>query len=190
MNVMTPPLAASTSTPPPAGPARFSALEFWRMMASGAFEDIWVELVEGGLHRMPPPGRNHAQLQMAVVLEIARLVARKCLLGEVAIDLGNDTILACDAAVLRNGEGSGLAVLASEVLLVIEVAVSTRDRDLGLKRLLYAAAGIPTYWVIDAEREVIHVFDRPERDDYLGLSLVRFGEPLAVPGTSGAITLR
>ena len=182
MNVMT-----AITTPP--GPARFTAAEFWRMMNSGAFEDIWVELVEGRLERMPPPGRTHAQLRMALVLGLARFVARKHLLGEVAVDLGEDTIVACDAVVLRDDSGSGSTVLAAEILLAIEVAVSTRDRDLGLKRRLYAAAGIPTYWVVDAEREVVHVFDRPERDDYLGLALVRFGEPLAVPGTDATIVL-
>lgn len=187
---MTTPPAASVAAPSATpGPARFTTPEFWRMMKSGAFEDIWVELVEGDLHRMPPPGRTHAQWQMEVVLELARFIARKHLLGEVAVDLGNDTVLACDAVVLRHAEGSGAIVLADEVTLAVEVAVSTRDRDLGLKRRLYAAAGIPTYWVIDAERAVIHVFDRPERDDYLGLALVRFGEPLAVPGTDATIVL-
>lgn len=78
---------------------------------------------------------------------------------------------------------------AAAFALVVEVAVSTRDRDLGLKRTLYAAAGIPTYWVIDADRGVTHVFDRPENGDYMGLSLARFGEPLAVPGTDGAVVL-
>lgn len=176
MNVMT-----TLSAPP--GPARFSTAEFWRMMDSGAFEDIWVELVEGVLERMPPPGRTHGQLQMAVVARLLRLFPESRLFGEVAVDLGEATILAADVVVLAVEGGTTPVVAAAEVLLVVEIAVSTRDRDLGLKRRLYAAAGIPTYWVIDAERGVVHVFDRPEGGDYLGLALARFGEPLAVPGT-------
>jgi hypothetical protein len=42
---------------------------------------------------------------------------------------------------------------------------------------------------VDVERRVVHVFDRPEAGDYLGIDLVRFGEPLVVPGSEAAITL-
>ena len=159
------------------------------MMDSGAFEEMWLELVEGGLHRMPPQGREHGRLQLALIARLLGLIPERRLFADVAIDLGNDTVLACDAAVIRGEPGTTPIVAAAEVLLVAEVAVSTADRDLGLKRRLYAAAGIPTYWVVDADRRVIPLFDRPEGGDYHGLALVRFGDPLPVPGTDGTVVL-
>lgn len=181
------PIAATTA------PTRFSAAEFARMMASGAFEDMWVELVEGEIQRTPPPGNTHRRSQVALLARLLRLVPEALVCGEVGIAAGQDSALACHAAVLTTEVLEDGLVPADAVALVIEIAVSTRDRDLGLKRRLYAAAAIPTCWVVDVERRVIHVFDRPERGDYMGLALVRFGEPLAVPGTDsgtdGAIVL-
>ena len=99
MNVM-------TSITTQAGPIGFSTADFWQMTESGAFEDMWVELIEGNIQRMPPPGNTHGAAQIDVIAQ---------LLG---------------------------------------------------------------------------VFDnRPEGDDYLGLSLTRFGEPLAVPGGEAGTTV-
>ena len=189
MNVMTAMTGSTASSSAPPGPARFTAAEFWRIVESDAFGDIRVELVGGELHRVPPPGRSHGQAQRAILLRLGRLLPEDRLIGEVAIDVGDDTVLGCDVVILRAGDGTSPVVAAAELLLAVEIAVSTLDRDLGLKRRLYAAAGIPTYWVVDAERALVHVFDRPEGGDYRGLALVRFGEPLAIPGTDGAVTL-
>lgn len=169
--------------------ARFSAVEFARMIETGAFEDMWVELVDGKLERMPPPGREHGNHQIKLLLRLGGLIGEARLFGEVGIDLDDDTVLACDAAILAHEGGSGTLIRADEILLVVEVAETTRDRDLGMKRLRYAAAGIPIYWVIDGDRSVVHVYERPEDGDYKSIAIVKFGEPLAVPGTNATIVL-
>jgi hypothetical protein len=138
------------------GPALFTATEFWRMVENGAFGDIPVELVEGSLHRMPPAGNHHSTTQVGLLLALAAVVDRALLRSELAIALDDDTVVGCDAAILRAP---------------------------------YDADGIPNFWVIDAERRLTHVFDRPERGDYLGLALVGFGEALAVPGAGEAIVI-
>ena len=188
MNVMTSqPVAAGRRIA--AGPARFSASEFLRMVELDAFGDIGVELIRGVLDRMPPPGNTHAQLQVALLAQLLKLLSQNVVRGEAGIDLGDDTIVACDAAILSQAFEVDGMIPAAIVSLVVEVAVSTRDRDLGLKRHLYAAAGIPTYWVVDVERALVHLFDRPQDGDYAGLALAKFGEPIAVPGTDGAVML-
>lgn len=172
-----------------AGSARFTAAEFLHMVELDAFGDIKVELIGGELDRMPPPGNTHRLLQIALLAQLLKLLPQANVCGEAGIDLGEDTIVACDAAVLERAfELTGM-IPAGIVSLIVEIAVSTRDRDLGLKRRLYAAAGIPTYWVVDAEREVVHLFDRPKDGDYAGLALARFGEAIAVPGSDGTIVL-
>ena len=49
-------------------------------------------------------------------------------------------------------------MLRSAPLLVVEVlSRSTRGEDWGRKRELYAAAGLPWYWVADPEQEALTV---------------------------------
>jgi Uma2 family endonuclease len=77
----------------------------------------------------------------------------------------------------------------AEVELAVEVAETTLSRDMGMKRMKYAAAGIAHYWVIDGERSRVHVWGEPVNGDYAQIATVRFGEPLAVPGTDATIVI-
>lgn len=56
------------------------------------------------------------------------------------------------------------------VALIIEVADSTLERDRGVKRMIYARAGIPMYWIINILECVVEVYDNPpgpsEEADY------------------------
>ena len=171
--------------------ARFTTAEFLRMIETGAFEDWKVELVNGEIERMPPPGNEHGRRQIMVVVRLSRVLPEALLRAEAGIDLGGDTVLGCDAAILRRPvEKVGNRMLhPHEVLATIEVAESTRERDVGMKRTKYAGAGIPHYWVIDGERGVVHVHADPVAGDYAEIATVRFGQPLTVPGTDAAITI-
>ena len=52
------------------------------------------------------------------------------------------------------------------VVLVIEIAVSTLSVDLDVKAPRYAAHGVREYWVVDAKRLVTHVHRAPGPDGY------------------------
>ena len=49
-------------------------------------------------------------------------------------------------------------VRESDVLWAVEVSVTSRRKDLTIKRTAYAASGIPHYWVFDAERRGVWLF--------------------------------
>lgn len=49
---------------------------------------------------------------------------------------------------------------------MIEVSHTTARYDLGKKRLIYARAEIPEYWVFDILKAKIHRFWTPENGDY------------------------
>jgi Uma2 family endonuclease len=68
-------------------------------------------------------------------------------------------------------------VPADRVRLVVEVADTTQADDLGRKRALYAAAGIPEYWVVDLPGRVLHQYWAPELDVgvYARAAAVPFG---------------
>lgn len=173
----------------PSAKARFTTAEFLHMIESGAFDDMKVELVGGELERMPPPGLNHANRQVRVALLLGSVVSVDRLTGEVGLHLSDDTLLGCDLAVLRAPiEGNRMAD-PSEVALVIEIAETSASRDRGMKRLAYARAAIPTYWVVDGKLELTHVYSEPRDGDYAMIETVRFGQPLAVPGTDKTIVI-
>ena len=169
--------------------ARFTNAEFLRMVESGAFEGMKIELVDGELARTNPPMGGHAQAQADALIELAMVVPRNRLRGEVGITLNDATVVACDAALLRQPIAEDRFLTPDDVRLMVEIAQTTQSRDMGLKRTLYAQADIPTYWVIDGMRHVVHVYADPVDGEYSSVHTVRFGEPLAVPGSDTAITL-
>lgn len=169
--------------------ARFTTAEFLRMIEAGVFEDDKVELVEGELYRMPPAGNDHSRRVVAVVARLARVAPEALVRAETGIDLGEATLVGCDAALLREERVGRGMMRADNVVLVVEIAETTLDYDLGIKRRKYAAAGIAHYWVVDGSRSVVHVHAEPVEGDYVDIHSVRFGQPLAVPGTDASITL-
>ena len=169
--------------------ARFTTAEFMRMIEAGVFGDDRAELIEGELYRMPPPGNDHARRVIAIVARLLRVAQESLVRAEAGIDLGEETLVGCDAALLREERTGRGMMLADNVVLVVEVAETTLSYDMGLKRSKYAGAGIPNYWVVDGARSVIHVHAEPVDGEYVDIHTVRFGQPLAVPGTDATITL-
>ncbi|SDA34915.1 Uma2 family endonuclease [Sphingomonas sp. NFR15] len=168
--------------------ARFTAAEFLKMVETGAFSAMRVELIDGVLERMTPPMSGHGQRQFWVGLALASVLPKERLTVETGISVDADTVLICDVAALYAPVEQTRILEPSDVMLVIEIAETTVSRDKDIKRIKYASAGIETYWVVDSVRSAIHVFTEPLDGDYAAINTVRFGQPLAVPG-AGTIVI-
>jgi Uma2 family endonuclease len=170
--------------------ARFTTSEFLHMVESGAFADMQVELVDGDLVKMMPSFLAHGE---ANVLLAARLLSVLQGRARIAVDLlvqcGPDTIRAADIAAVSTTAPRDRPIAPADVLLLVEIAASTLAVDLGTKLTDYAVAEIPHYWVVDLEASVVHTMERPVGGRYELRSLVRFGEPLAVPGTDAHVVI-
>jgi Uma2 family endonuclease len=77
---------------------------------------------------------------------------------------------------LHTHPGSG------DVGLVVEIADSSADRDRILKKRIYAAAGIPWYWVLDVNKRTLETFSDPRAGDYTKRAIYN-------PGQSVELTL-
>jgi hypothetical protein len=133
----------------------------------------------------------HASRQAMIVgmLWVALDVERQTLIrAEIGINMGGDTVLACDAALLCAPMSENRWPRPDELLLVIEVSETTLGRDLGMKVPRYAAAGIPNCWVVDGAASVVHSYGRLVDGAYSDVTMIRFGEPLSIPGTDAIIT--
>ncbi len=182
-------LVAAQAERPESFSARFTRDEFLRMIEHDVFPDAKIEMIAGELYRMPPPGNKHGLLQIAILKHLIDAVGMKRVRAEQGIDLGDDTIVGCDALVLNEPLDTAGMLEPADLLMVVEVSESTLRRDTGDKRVLYACAGIPLYWVIDVRHAVVRVHAEPVDGEYTHVRTVRFGEPLAVPGTDATITL-
>ena len=171
--------------------AAFSAEGFLRMLELGAFADMRAELVRGEIEKMTPAGWRHGELNATLVLLLAgHFKALGARIGtDVVIRISETTVRAADVVVLRPGAEPGRALQGDEVLLAVEIADTTLDRDMADKRFDYATAGIAHYWVVDANRQVVHVFGEAVDGDYAQVATVRFGEPLGVPGSDATIII-
>jgi Uma2 family endonuclease len=69
---------------------------------------------------------------------------------------------------------------AGDVGLVVEIADATLDRDRIVKKRIYAAAGIPCYWLIDLNRRRLEVYSEPTGVDYLRSATHDLHERVAV----------
>jgi len=75
--------------------------------------------------------------------------------------------------------------VAGDVLLLIEVADSSRDFDLRKKAPVYARAAVPEFWVVDVVDRRLIVHRNPVAGRYALTTMLRPGEriaPLAFPG--------
>jgi Uma2 family endonuclease len=70
-----------------------------------------------------------------------------------------------DVAVVEPGDY--LTAHPSSAHLVIEVALCSLKLDTTIKAALYAAAGIPDYWVVDVAARRVRVFRDPGADGYM-----------------------
>jgi len=177
--------------PPPTAPqiadyqrARFTADEFLRMEELGAFEGHKIELVDGELWEESLPGWTHARLQMRVGLLLGSIYDRNAveLVGELSVKISDDTVRDFDVGMTPTDVGDVSAVQPAQVVLAVEIAVTTLSGDLNVKSREYARVGIPTYWVVDAKAEIVHAMRLPGPSGYAERREVRFDEPLAVPG--------
>jgi Uma2 family endonuclease len=146
--------------PPSLRPALFDSDAFERMFLAGAFKGRRVELRGGVIVEMNPIYTSHAFVRGKVKrrLEDALAVIRPDLtvLDEVSIK-GADFYPTADIVAFRF-DGADRAIRPHEVALVVEVAVSSRDDDLGDKKQRYQAIGVPEYWVIDVHGRALHRF--------------------------------
>ena len=78
-----------------------------------------------------------------------------------------------------------------DLCLVVEVADSSLGLDLGPKAGLFARAGIPEYWVLDAPKQRLIVHRSPDGDRYRTVVAYAPGEsvaPLAAPEHAVAVS--
>jgi Uma2 family endonuclease len=77
----------------------------------------------------------------------------------------------------------------ADVLLLIEVAESSGQKDRLIKQPAYALSGIREYWIVDLPQDLIEVYTQPVGSGYQSVRQVARGESLT-PELLPDLTLR
>ncbi len=169
---------------------RFTVAEYHRMAEAGILmEDDPVELIAGEIIEMSPIGQRHVRavnrLNQTLVLQLGTSAFVSV---QNPIRLADNSEPEPDIVVLRGTDG-GTANVA-DVLLVIEVAESSRDYDRNVKFPMYAAAGIPESWLLDLAGVAIERHSEPSADGYRLIARAGRGESLTstvLPGVTFSV---
>ena len=175
---------AVATTPATVARRRFTAEEFLRLAEVGILhENDRVELIDGEIIEMAAIGPDHA----GAVTKLTRVVARQlpdAFLASVQnpIHLAGTYLPQPDLAVVRDRAYQRQHPAPADVLLVVEVADSSRDYDRSTKLPLYAAAGIPEAWLVDLVLYRLERHTEPRNGTYHRIAIAERGETL--PSTS------
>jgi Uma2 family endonuclease len=148
----------------------FTVEEYHRMAEAGILgPDERVELVRGVIREMSPKDWAHVTATRAVFLTLENALRGRASVYFEAPLIADpiDSEPEPDVLVCSNPDEWAYRSPRTKPLLVIEVADSSLDYDLGEKAALYAEAGVPEYWVVNLIDRVVVLFREPSNGTYL-----------------------
>jgi len=152
--------------------ARLSLAEYDRMIERGVFDQDKrrrLEFIRGEIREMTPIGSWHEEVVdrlnewsfASLSPDKARIRVQNSI-GLLSLESAPEPDVAW---VARRDYSSGRPTV-EDVLLVIEVAETSLSYDRGEKADLYAAAGIPEYWIVNLPERCVEVRREPGPDGY------------------------
>lgn len=137
-------------------------------------EDIYAlpegeraELIDGQIYYMAPPTRTHQRIVLSLSRKIADYIDSNKGMCEVNVSpfavylnaddkkyLEPDVFVVCDKDKLDDKGCHGAPDWVIEV-----VSPGSREMDYYIKLALYKESGVRLYWLVDAERQTIVVYD-------------------------------
>ncbi len=166
---------------------RFTVDEYLALGAAGILaKEERIELLDGEIICMAPIGNRHLNSVDWVADLMRESVGRRAMMRvQGSIQLDDATMPEPDIAVIRRRSVNDLApVLPSDVYLLVEVADSSLEFDMGEKLARYAAAGIPEVWIANLRAGELVVNTEPEGATYTNVRVIPLGgtvSPQAFP---------
>ncbi len=164
------------------------AVDYLMLSDAGAFDHVGrTELIEGEIWAMNAVHSWHAKTTSDLVTDLT-LALRSTLTGwrvftAGSVLLADDSVPEPDIAI---GVDNELGVLPlAKLKLAIEISDSTASIDLGVKLRIYAAAGVPEYWVVERDTRLMHQMWKPSGDSFSERRAIAFGKPVSAATLAG-----
>ncbi len=148
-----------------------------RMVATGLLEGLPIELLEGRLVEVSPQGIEHAYVIELLTEHLGKGSAR--LRVQLPLEVEWGTVIEPDLVLV--GRLHPVHRHPRTALLVVEVAVSSHERDRGVKARLYAWAPVPAYWLVDVPGRAVEVRSEPGRWGYSRCKVYGLGDVVPAP---------
>ena len=163
-------------------PVKLTVEDFLLLDESGAFANYAkTELIDGEIFAMNAQHSWHARTKtlLAVELNIALRAMNSNLeaWNEPSTRVSDHSLPEPDIAV-TSYRGRGIVPLES-VAVLVEVADTSLDIDLGRKLRIYAEAAVPEYWVIDLNGGRVMRMWEPFGNSYAQSDEIFLGQPVA-----------
>jgi Uma2 family endonuclease len=163
--------------------AQISLAQYEIMMETGVFDGVnrqHVELIRGVICEMNPIGNEHNLVVGQLTDWCYDHWGREPFMIRVQSPLllpTHNSVPEPDIAIVTRKRYTRHP-LPENVYLLVEVADSSVNVDLGEKRALYAEAGIKDYWVVNIPSRVIHVYRSPQDGSYQEVATFRDQEQI------------
>lgn len=169
--------------------AKWSLNDYHQMIESGLLAERSLELINGEIIEVSPEGVAHSFYCRGTAKYLRSILGNRAEVSEAhPITLPNDSEPEPDIAIVRTPDTlyQTRHPFPEDIFWLIEIANSTLAKDLGVKRDLYAQAGIPEYWVMNLQTSELVVFRDLIDNKYRSEICLNDGNisPLAFPDIS------
>jgi Uma2 family endonuclease len=155
----------------------FTVEDIRRMIDAGVIrEDERFELIEGEIVMMAAKSIAHDRVKNALIVAFAKAVPDRLFVGvENTLQLAENILVEPDIAIIARSvydadPKSFARPRPEDVLLLVEIAVSSLNYDRDMKARLYARHGIREFWVIDANERITWVHTGPSGEGWSSVS--------------------
>ncbi len=138
-----------------------------------------IELIDGQLVWMSPEGSSHARTIMRIGRALTLAIGERAWVRTGAPFAASEVSEPePDVAVVPDGDY--YREHPSTALLLIEVSFSSIQKDRMVKQRIYAAAGVPEYWIVDLTSNTVIVMREPRADGYGTAESYERGQAIAL----------
>jgi Uma2 family endonuclease len=150
--------------------------------------DDHVELVEGEIVELSPERSRHASgIDLAAEALRSAFGAGFLIRVQHPIALADDSEPEPDVAVVRGSARDYVDAHPTTAVLIVEVADTSLEYDRVRKATLYAAAGIPEYWISNLVEGTVVVHKDREGGRYRSVAVLKPGDTVAPRGAPGRV---
>jgi len=175
----------------PSEPTRMSVERYFGLAEAGVLtHDDRVELLEGVVVAMTPRNPLHDSCVTRATLALVRAVSERAVVRtQCSLVAGRHSLPEPDVAVVPGSPGDYDSRHPDAALLVVEVAESSLQQDRITKAAIYAAAGVPEYWIVNLRERALEVMRDPDRGAarYRDARNLQAGERVELAALPGAL---